>query len=209
MAQKYHRLSRPLFITIYVVLLVGVIVFLQSCGAAPVPRPDGFFRIEPYPASYHRDTVGRMSLLINDSARCDVLRAGNPGEYAWCNVVYPRYNATVYLSFIDAPARSGLAELLAESRDLVYRQSVGAARVEAVEYVDADKPLYAILYHLSAASATPLQFVATDSLSCLVRGALYYDHSPLRPDSVAPTIEYLADEMAVMIESLLPVAPLK
>ena len=94
--------------------------------------------------------------------------------------------------------------LLAESRDLVYRQSMGTPFVTAVEYEDATLPLYAILYRLSAESATPLQFVATDSACFLLRGALYYDMSPLRYDSVAPTLEYLEGDMIHMIESITP-----
>lgn len=204
MALRYQKYSNRLFIGIYVACLLCVIVLLTACRQQPVPRPDGYFRIDAYPDVWRTDTLGGISLQVNDSSRSVVQPDATEGVM-WCNVVYPRYNATIYLSYIPVADKGELASLLAESRDLVYRQSVGTAAVTAVEYEDASRPLYAILYRLSAGSATPLQFVATDSLRYLLRGALYYDVMPLRIDSVAPTLEYMEADMARMIESILPV----
>lgn len=201
MALKYQKHSRRLFIGIYVACLLSVIVLLSACSGSSVPRPDGYFRIDAYPDVWRTDTLGGISLQVNDSSRSIVPHDAAEGS-VWRNIVYPRYRATIYLSYIPATDRDELASLLAESRDLVYRQSVGTSSVTAVEYEDARRPLYAILYRLSAGSATPLQFVATDSARFLLRGALYYDVSPLRYDSVAPTLEYLEADIARMIESI-------
>lgn len=201
MALKYQKYSRRLFIGVYVTCLLVVIVMLSACRQSSVPRPDGYFRIDAYPEEWRTDTLGRILLQVNDSSYSVVPRAATEG-YVWHNIVYPRYKATIYLSYIPISDKNELSMLLAESRDLVYRQSMGTPSVTAVEYEDATLPLYAILYRLSAESATPLQFVATDSACFLLRGALYYDMSPLRYDSVAPTLEYLEGDMIHMIESI-------
>lgn len=201
MALKYQKHSRKLFICIYAACLVCVIALLTACRQPSVPRPDGYFRIDAYPDVWRTDTLGGISLQVNDSSYSVVPQDAAAGS-VWRNIVYPRYKATVYLSYIPVTDVAELSALLAESRDLVYRQSVGTSSVTAVEYADTHRPLYAILYRLSADSATPLQFVATDSARFLLRGALYYDVSPLRNDSVAPTLEYLESDMAHMIESI-------
>ena len=41
----------------------------------------------------------------------------------------------------------------------------------------------------------------TDSAAYLFRGALYFD-TPVRGDSVAPVVGYIADDVAHMIETL-------
>ena len=61
--------------------------------------------------------------------------------------------------------------------------------------------LNATLYNLSAESATPLQFVVTDSTRYLLRGALYFDESG-KSDSIAPVIDYLSDDIIHLIESI-------
>ena len=61
--------------------------------------------------------------------------------------------------------------------------------------------LHKNLYNLSAESATPLQFVVTDSTRYLLRGALYFDESG-KSDSIAPVIDYLSDDIIHLIESI-------
>jgi gliding motility-associated lipoprotein GldD len=119
----------------------------------------------------------------------------------WRNIVYPRYNATIYLSYL--PIDNNLDQLMAESIELVYRQNVNTDKVEAIEYESNEEQLYATLFTLSAESATPIQFIATDRSQYLLRGALYYD-STVKSDSVAPTLHYLREDIMHLIESITP-----
>ena len=201
MANKYRKHSHALFIWIYVSLLIGVVVCLSACGRPVTPRPDGYFRIESYPQSYRVDTIGRITLQVNDSAQSTAVENQSGMGTRWLNIFYPRYHATLYLSYIPVISQEALGQLLGEGREFVYRQNVNTAAVEAIAYENPEQPLFATLYTLSAESATPLQFIATDSAEYLLRGVLYYD-SPVRTDSVAPTLEYLETEIIQMIESI-------
>ena len=102
----------------------------------------------------------------------------------------PRYRATLYCSY--HPLRGNLDRLLDESRELVYRQSIRPEAVQAGTYENDSLHIYATLYDLSAESATPLQFIATDSVRYLLRGSVYFDErvkaTPSRPSSdTSPT----------------------
>lgn len=182
--------------------IVCVVVLITSCQYKATPRPDGYFRIEPYLASYTPYSMGAVSLLINDSAQCTVAKGGEQEKALWLNVMYPRYNATIYLSYI--PLNNDLERLMGESIDLVYRQNVVTERVEAIAYEDVERRVYATLYSLSPESATPLQFIATDSVKYLLRGALYFD-APVKTDSVAPSLHYIEADIMQMIESITPI----
>lgn len=94
-----------------------------------------------------------------------------------------------------------LESLLNESKELVYRQSIRPDFIKAGNYEDPERKIYATLYNLSAESATPLQFVVTDSTRYLLRGALYFDESG-KSDSIAPVIGYLSDDIIHLIESI-------
>lgn len=184
-------------------LLIGIaLLFVVSCNKPSTPRPDGYFRIESYPDSYTAHTIGCIKLHINDSARCQYPPHTANDGVVWLNLIYPRYNATIYLSYI--PIDNNLDRLIAESTELVYRQNINTEMVEAVAYENPESSVYATLYVLSSESATPIQFIATDSVQYLLRGALYYD-KPVKADSVAPSLQYLENDIMQLIESITPI----
>ena len=197
--QQSHLLYR-----IFMTIIVGMVTLLTSCRNESTPRPTGYFRIDSYPAQYSPVQLGNISLHINDSAKRIIPEATTDKGVHWLNIVYPRYNATLYLSYI--PLEENLDRLMGESIELVYRQNVNTEQVEAIAYEDYDAHLYATLFTLSAESATPIQFIATDSTQYLLRGALYYDN-PVKSDSVAPSLQYLEEDIMHLIEHITHVAP--
>lgn len=197
--KKYHKHSFNIITFILTLFIVGMIFIFTACHHTATPLPRSYFRIDSYPASYKHHSLGNISILVNDSARCVTPQSHTSEDVHWLNVEYPRYNATIYLSYI--PLKDNLDRLMRESIELVYRQNINTEQVEAIAYEDKDIDLYATLYALSAESATPVQFIATDSSQYLLRGALYFN-SPVKSDSVAPSIQYIEEDIMQLIESI-------
>lgn len=193
-AQEKGRLHSLCIITI-----AGIAMLLAGCKQEATPLPEGYFRIDAYPAEYTPHTIGDISILVNDSAQYVSVPATGNDKSVWANIIYPRYNATLYLSFFTL--NNNLNTLMDESIELVYRQNVNTEMVEAFDYEAPDSQLYATLFALSSESATPVQFIATDSTQYLLRGALYYN-TPVKADSVAPTLKYLEEDIMIMIENI-------
>ena len=156
---------------------MGPVIF--SCHRKYTPLPDGYFRIDPYPEEYKEMTLLSpfISFEIPDgtTATLDKDTTLHKNDVKWLNIRYPRYRATIYCSYHIL--HKNLESLLNESKDLVYRQSIRPDFIKAGNYEDPERKIYATLYNLSAESATPLQFVVTDSTRYLLRGALYFDES--------------------------------
>ena len=175
----------------------------SACRRKYTPLPDGYFRIDPYPESYQRTSLLQpfISFEVSDSATV-VLRndtSQHKNSALWLNIRYPRYRATLYCSY--HPLRNNLDQLLAESKELVYRQSIRPDAIRAGSYEDDQQKIYATLYDLSVESATRFQGVATESTRYLLRGALYFDE-PGKSDSIAPVVDYLTQEIIHLIESI-------
>ncbi len=200
MHNGYNKKSYHIFIRLYT--FAAIIFVATACKQEITPRPEGYFRIDAYPNTFRSDTLGDIILQINDSAQSKFQSTHQEGIY-WLNTTYHRYNATLYFSYITL--NNNLERLINESLELVYRQNINTTSVEAVAYEDTDLPLYATLYKLSPQSATPLQFIATDSSHYLLRGTLYFD-SPVKPDSVAPSLQYLEEDIMYLIENITPIA---
>ena len=199
MQSKYALFRRPALYNICVAVIIGIVLLATSCHGGSTPRPNGYFRIDAYPSSYSPISLGNISIQINDSAQCIIPSMHCGKDRHWLNVVYPRYNATIYLSYI--PLRNNLDRLMSESIELVYRQNVNTEQVEAITYENSESEVYATLFTLSAESATPIQFIATDSSQYLLRGALYFD-TPVKSDSVAPSLHYIENDIMYLIESI-------
>lgn len=183
----------------HTVWLLCLLLAVSGCGRrkSGIPRPEGFFRIERSDTSYRiAEPAFPLSFEVPASSR-DVQPNGNP---SWINIVYPAYQATIWCSYLPLTPQNK-ERLFRESRDLVYRHAAKTSAITAQGYADESVGKYAVLYTLAGDAATPLQFVATDSATYLFRGALYFD-TPVRADSVAPVVGYIADDMRHIIETL-------
>ena len=165
---------RPGRLMLYLLLGLTAATTCLSCRRQYTPKPDAYFRIDPYPETYWRTTLPgtRLSFEIPEGTTeaLDPDSTHRHDGVQWLNIRFPRYRATLYCSY--HPLRGNLDRLLDESRELVYRQSIRPEAVQAGTYENDSLHIYATLYDLSAESATPLQFVATDSVRYLLRGSV-------------------------------------
>lgn len=182
-----------LSVGICVVLLLGI-----SCTEY-TPKPRGYFRIEP--------AVPRYSLWAEDTVPCTfqvsqlatVERSYAEGRVRGINLFYSSLGATLYCSYI--PITPALLETTeSECRSLVIRLSKNIQAVQEKRYSNPEKQVYGSLFLLDGTSASPIQFMLTDSISHFFRGALYYDCQP-NADSLAPVTRYLRDDVLELIQS--------
>ncbi len=201
-------MNYPLSIARCHVPFCGMLLFvfalgILSCQRTYTPKPDGYFRIDPYPEKYRRvsmqESSSALSFEIPEQAQTVLVNDIQSGGVRWLNVCFPRYRATLHCSY--HPLRGNFEQLNGESKELVYRQSIHPDRVQAIAYADTLQAVYATFYDLTAESATPLQFVVTDSTRYLLRGVLYFDE-PGRSDSIAPVIDDLTHHIFHLIESI-------
>lgn len=192
-------MRNPMLCSRYIVpVVLSLLVLGAGCSREYTPRNEGYFRIDPVPASY-----GAVNLPFPFSAEFssaskvdfDTLHGGKD----WLNVIYPVYRATVYCNYYTADSAS-LRRLMVESRGLVYRHAGRADAIEAFQYENKPEEVYATVFTLAGNSASPVQFIVTDSTRHFFRGALYFDGRP-NSDSLAPVTGYLLDDIFHWIES--------
>jgi hypothetical protein len=178
-----------------------ILLTMAGCRQDYSPKPDGYLRIDPHPEAYKLVDKADfpLSFEISQSAQGIIDNTVVP---EWINIVYPRYKATVYCSYIPIDKKNR-TRIFAESKELVYRHGIKAEKIQAQLYENPEQHLYATLYLLAGNAATPLQFTVTDSISYLFRGALYFD-IPVKRDSVAPVIEYITQDIMHLIETVQP-----
>lgn len=180
--------------------IIGGLLLLSGISCTEyTPKPRGYFRIEmPAPAYQDLpDTRLPYTFRLSGWAEVELPPAGSPE--GWINLSYPQWHVKFYCSYLTASPAT-FPQVEEECRALVARQARNPERIVEITYADTAASVYGSLFLLDGESASPLQFMLTDSVSRFFRGALYYACIP-NADSLAPVTDYLKRDAVELIQS--------
>jgi gliding motility-associated lipoprotein GldD len=163
------------------------------------PKPRGFYRIDLPEAHYADFSSDELpySFRISRLATIELPPLDEPGS--WINIAYATLNVKLYCTYQKiTPATLSLSGK--ECRELVARSVRNADAITEQAYENPDIHVYATLFRIDGESASPVQFMLTDSLHHFFRGALYYQCKP-DVDSLAPVTRYLQEDVIELIQS--------
>lgn len=175
-------------------------VFLQFTACSGYsPKPLAYYRIDiPEPEYQEVDSFNHFTFELSNQA---VITPANPAKGGdFFNIFYPHWNATIYCSYFPLK-KDKLEQLSEESRKFVYQ--LHAFKADAIQeqfFEYTEQNVYGLLYTIEGNVASPIQFVLTDSIHSFFRGALYFDNTP-NQDSIAPVLEYINNDIQVLVES--------
>jgi len=185
----------------YIVLLILFVVACipMSCKEKAMPKPRGYYRItfpekeyeiwnQNYPFSFE---CLEGSQVVKDRSRL--------AEKFWLNVEYPKYNATLHLSYKEVG--ENLEKYLEDSHKLVYKHAIKADAIDGENYINNEGKVYGLVYRIQGNAASSIQFIATDSIKHFLRGSLYFNCQP-NQDSLAPVIKFIDQDVVHFMESL-------
>ena len=189
--QQFLR-SIPLFLFLLTTLFTG-------CSEDYSPKPRGYFRIDFPDHSYQRFDSGSPYSFEYPLYGKILPDTGMLAEPFWINLTYPRFNATLHISY--KPVKGNLAQLLNDAYAMVNKHIPKASAITQREYIDTVFQVYGLEYAISGADAASVyQFYLTDSVHHFVRGALYFNQVP-NNDSLSPVIAFLREDMQRMFSS--------
>ena len=87
-----------------------------------------------------------------------------------------------------------------ETQKFVYKHAMKAEAIPEQGYEHPEKHVYGVYYELQGNTASPIQFVLTDSTANFFRAALYFNARP-NQDSIQPVLDYMRGDIIRMIES--------
>lgn len=180
-----------LFVCIW--LFFGVL--LVSCREY-TPKPSGYFRIEPDTPRYASLALRNRPYTFHVS---QLVQADTLSGSGWLILSYPSLNVKIYCSYFPITALL-LPEMERESRSFVLRHAGSREKIVEQVYANPVAQVYGSLFLLDEASASPIQFMLTDSSSRFFRGTLLYE-GRMNADSLAPVIDYLRRDVITLMET--------
>ena len=182
--------------------IIPILVFtamLFSCTRTYTPKPKGFLRIELPTAQYITFDKAGMPYAFSFSRYAVIEQPPADSAMYWINISYPDINAKIYCSYMQITPKT-LNEHMADCVKLAERVARNAEAITEKSYENNDNNAYGTLFIIDGESASPVQFVLTDSVKHFFRGALYYKHTP-DTDSIAPITDYIKNDITELIQT--------
>jgi gliding motility-associated lipoprotein GldD len=172
------------------------IILLAACTES-TPKPYGYFRIALPQNSYREfDRNYPYSFDVSTYAKDSIV--SQKGENYWVNIYYPNLKGCIYCSY--KPVHNNFREIAEDCRKFVYKHTVKAEAITERPYENPSQKVYGILYEIKGDAASPIQFLLTDSVHHVLRGALYFDAVPNK-DSIAPVLNFVRRDIIRLIET--------
>lgn len=118
----------------------------------------------------------------------------------WINIVFPNYNAKLYLSYSNISNRSDFERLLQDSYKLTFKHTQKADYIDEQLIDNPDHKVFGYIFDVGGNAASGIQFFVTDSTKHFIRGALYFNNTP-NVDSLQPAIDFFKKDVVALINS--------
>jgi gliding motility-associated lipoprotein GldD len=182
-------------------LTFAFVISLASCDNEDEvfsPKPRGYFRIN-FPEKSYRiyDSICPYRFEIPVYARMnqDKHNGANP---CWLNLEFPKYKATVYLSYNSV--NNDIGKFLEDAHDIANRHQVKATGLDEITVLRDSAKVYGLVFDIAGNTASSVQFYLTDSTKHFLRGSLYFYSAP-NIDSLRIVVDFIKKDILHLINT--------
>lgn len=181
-------------------LCIALAALVVSCrdGGTAVPRPVGYPRGPEHSAVYDTLPLPPFRPLAVSADAHVTVKKDLPGNKA-VDITYPAYGATVYVTLLQA---DGAAQLHQMWQNRLERIATNLGGASATRHVDGAGPVMTLTVTATAATQTPVQFLAADTVAMrLVTATAWLSAAATAAnlDSLAPTVAALRTDLSNLL----------
>lgn len=186
-------------------LIIALFLFIlfSSCDEDDEiysPKPRGYFRIE-FPEKTYRMYDSLCPYKFEIPTYSKIIKDNHNGaEPCWLNLEFPKFNATIYLSYKTLQNDSDIYRNLENSHYFANKHQVKATGLEEIPVLRDSAKVYGLVFDISGNTASSLQFYLTDSTRHFLRGSLYFNSVP-NADSLKIVIDFIKEDMLHLIKT--------
>jgi len=122
-----------------------------------------------------------------------------PAHPCWFDLDFPDFNARLYCTYYPINKVNTFEKLRDNTYKMANEHIVKANAIDEIP-VRNNQQTGGFMFRYKGPTATPLSFFLTDTTSNFLNGALYFQSKP-RPDSLAPVLEFIQQDVEKMIAS--------
>lgn len=122
-----------------------------------------------------------------------------PVHPCWFDLNSTSFNSTLHCSYYPLNGRKSLDDLVNDAYRLAGKHNVKAEYYEE-SVLNYPGNVKGVFFEIEGDVATPVQFFLTDSVNHFFRASLYFN-SRVNPDSIAPILDYVKEDLDTMLQS--------
>jgi gliding motility-associated lipoprotein GldD len=179
--------------------ILGISLFF-ACQTDYTPKPNGYNRFDMPPHEYI-SLADTLPYIFDYSSHAQVLRDTSwISDRNWIEINYPRYKATIHITYKKVFNQDSLREYLDDAYFLTAKHQIKAY---AIDESIARTPYGKTVVYAEIEGEVPSQFqwFSTDSSQHFLRGALYFN-TQVQNDSLRPAIDYIKKDIVHMMNTL-------
>ena len=178
------------------------VLSLVACSeqAPYAPKPYGYHYIE-LPDTQYVTLPDTLPYTFRYSAHAKLFNDSSfLADRYWLEIYYPVYQANIDVSYKPIRQPKDLQKYVEECYKLAQKHNIKASGIGEL-VGKTPKGYTSVVYELEGDVPSYFQFYVTDSTKHFLRTSLYFPSST-HADSLAPIIEYIKKDMAVMMNTV-------
>lgn len=180
---------------LYLAFLIVLCIVAVACSErkVAVPRPTAYPRVMRAYDTTYTCVFPALNIMLNKNA----VVSDSDGGFS---VRYAKYGASLYCSYEGFSCDEDFMKTMDKRIERVALDS-GSHKPDIYRYNNPDGGYSAKVFYTEENCVTPVHFIATDSLTYIVSGAVVLDNVE-NYDSIAPIINYLNDDVSYLVKHL-------
>jgi len=187
-------------------ILFILVIFLTACGSEQVytPKPRGFPKINYPERNYQKFSADYCHFTFEYPSYAKVQQdtsffTEKTADPCWFDLVMPAFDARLHCSYYPIDKVNNFEKLRDDAFKMANKHIVKANAIDERSIQNANG-VSGFVFQFDGPTATPFSFYLSDSTEHYIRCALYFNSRP-RPDSLAPVINYVKEDLSKMIET--------
>lgn len=185
--------------------IIFISLMITSCGNPAVenPKPRTFpkviypekgyqsFDLENCPFSFKYPVYAHIE-------RKDQFFGEAPEHPCWFNISISEFDVKIHMSYLPIDNRGDFDKYIADSYKIANQINARSDYMD--EFIIQRNGLGGLILEFEGHAASPLNFILTDTSNHFLRGAMYFN-TAVRPDSLAPVIQFLKEDVSQLVET--------
>ncbi len=185
--------------------IVCLCCLVGSCTSElPDPKPRGYPKVEYPDRTYQQFDTGFCAFAFEYPAYATVEQDTAffeevPANPCWFDLYFQDFEGRIHFSYYPIDSEANWETL----RDDAFEMAdVHQKRANSIDEIRISKPggVGGLAFDIKGPAASPYQFFLTDSSKHFLRAALYFN-TQARPDSLAPIVEFVKEDISHLIET--------
>jgi putative hemolysin len=177
-----------------------IILFAGCTEEVLVPKEKGYLRVD-FPEKRYKLYCEECPFQF-EIPEYTVLMHKETENPLGCNknLQFPRYNATLHISYFDVESDSALAYLINREHGDAYEHRIKSTGIDEKRIIKDSADVYGLTYDIYGNAACNYMFYLTDSTNRFFRATFYFNAAP-NVDSVAPILKYIKEDIEHLVNT--------